>query len=435
MSRIIAITSGREGVGKTSLATNLARCLAGLGFRSCLLDAGSGTAVVNSFSGNKYQYDLGDVIRGDKSLYNIIIGDRSGIDLIPVGSGGEEIASLAAERLDALVNTFSALARYDFYLLVTSADLSRNTVAFCLAAPEIVLAVTCEPTSLTSAYALLRVLADNGYKGRVRLVLNRCLDPLAAQEVYEKFRDTTEKYLAIKVEMLGLILYDDAVLRAGQQQSFLKLETDTPASECFRLLTRRLTEEAATPSASVEMATFWANCFQYFRMPLELLETCNKTEPLVDLDSAMVVDSLSPAMLAVPVVSVHAEDMAVREKGKDGMEEGGMIVARQVSADSIDDKRITAENVSADRSADLPVADNNVSGMSGDPVQMLLPVLERLATSITVLSREISQLRVSLDAGGRENLSPIVGSVNEDGRVVPKVYHLDLQAFVDRNTK
>lgn len=437
MSRIIAITSGRKDVGKTSLAINLARCLAELGFRSCLFDAGLKTAVVNSLSGNnKYQHDLGDVIRGDRSLYNIIIGNQSGIDLIPVGSGGEEIASLATERLDALVKTFSALSRYDFYLFVTAADLSRNTVAFCLAAPEIILAVTCEPTSLTSAYTLLRILADNGYQGRIRVVVNRCFDPVSAKGVYEKFRSTIDRHLAVKVEMLGLVFHDDTVARVGQQQSLLKLAPDTPAVECFRLLTRRLAKEAAPPSAPVEMTTFWADCFQYFRMPLELPGNCNKAESVVtDINSATTGDSLPPDMLAAPVLPVAAGGMDVREKGKNGMEEGGMIAERQASTVSADYKRIMAENASGDRPAGPPVVDNSAPGKSGDPVQMLLPVLERLATSITVLSREISQLRAALGTGGRESLPPIDGSVNEDGGVAPKVYHLDLQAFIDRNTK
>ncbi|OGQ98021.1 MAG: hypothetical protein A2505_07905 [Deltaproteobacteria bacterium RIFOXYD12_FULL_55_16] len=435
MGRIIAITGGRKGVGKTSLAINLARCLAELGFRSCLFDAGSGATVVNSLSGNKYQHDLDDVIRGDKSLYNIIIGDRSGIDLIPMGSGGKEIASLAAERLDALVKTFSALASYDFYLLVTAADLTRKTVAFCLAAPEIVLAVTCEPTSLTSAYALLRILADNGYHGRIKVVVNLCLDPVSAQEVYEKFRDTIARYLDIKVEMLGVVFHDEAVVSAGQQ-SLLKLAPDTPAVECFRLLTRQLAKEEPAPSAPVEMATFWTDCFQYLQMPLELPGTCNITESVTtDLNSATVGDRLPPARLAVPVLPEAAGDMTARKKKAADMEEGGMIAERQASAGSPDYKRITAEKASGARSAAPPVEENNTPGKSDDPVQILLPVLERLATSITVLSREVSQLRAALSGGGRESLPPIGGSVNEDVGVTSKVYHLDLQAFVERNEK
>ena len=163
MTRTITITSGKGGVGKTNLSLNLALELARLGHHTCLFDADFGTANVNILLGISPRYDIKDVISKDKVLNEIIIAEGEKIDLLPGSSGVEEMANLSSEQIDGLLSSMSAMEEYDYLLIDTAAGISKNVVSFCLASSEVVLVITHEPTSLTDAYALLKVLAANDF--------------------------------------------------------------------------------------------------------------------------------------------------------------------------------------------------------------------------------------------------------------------------------
>lgn len=271
MSRIIAVTSGKGGTGKTTLAVNLAVQLAELGHRTCIFDADLGTANINIMLGINPKADIGDVVNGKMTIHDIMIHDPSGIDIIPGSSGVESIANLGAKRLDSLVAAFADAGSYDFYLFDTGAGISRRVIAFCLAAAELLLVITDEPTSLTDAYSLLKVLNHHKYEGRIKVVVNRCADLESARKVYRRFRAAVDLYLGVELEPLGLVFQDEAVSLSMQRQSpFIKLFPDSKAAGCVRSLAQRLTGDRAKETAPADIAAFWSNCVSYFNMPLEL---------------------------------------------------------------------------------------------------------------------------------------------------------------------
>ncbi|ADH84952.1 MinD/ParA family protein [Desulfurivibrio alkaliphilus] len=279
MSRTIAITSGKGGTGKTTLAVSLAAQLAALGHRTCIFDADLGTANVNIMLGINPQADIGDVVKGSAAVRDIIIQDPAGIDIIPGSSGVEEVANLGAKRLASLVTSFDAAGAYDFYLFDTGAGISRRVLAFCLAAAEVVLVITDEPTSLTDAYALLKVLTKHQYGGRIRVVINRCPDLEAAKKVYRRFRVAVDFYLGLPLEPLGVLFQDRAVPASMQQQRpFIELFPKSKAADCIRLMARRLSDGGREPATAESIVAFWNHYASFCRLPLELAARGAKEE-------------------------------------------------------------------------------------------------------------------------------------------------------------
>ncbi|ADH87085.1 MinD/ParA family protein [Desulfurivibrio alkaliphilus] len=405
MNRTIAITSGKGGVGKTNLTVNLAIHLAELGYRPCLFDADLGTANINIMLGINPEHDIGDVIRGEKTIQDIIIHDSSGVNIIPGSSGVEEMANLEAEHLDTLVKSFAALGRYDFFLFDTSAGISRSVVAFCLAASEVVLVITSEPTSMTDAYSLLKVLTRNKYGGRVRVVVNRCPDVASAKGVFKKFRMAVDKYLGVPLEPLGLVFQDEVVPRALQQQkSFMKLYPQSGAASCIRSLTQRLTNESAEKTAPEDMTVFWNNCFKYFNMPLDIpgkrqeqrgQESVPPPEPAV-VAPVMEAAEETPAVPPPVAPSAAGESSATGEPGETG----------------------------EPRQATNPQ----------DPLQAFMPfipIVQQLAGNLGQVSSELSRIREALGANGKNPGPAHSGDHNRPSTPAKdrQVYVLDLQAY------
>ncbi|MEI6127929.1 MAG: AAA family ATPase, partial [Pseudomonadota bacterium] len=189
MTRIITVTGGKGGVGKTNISINLALILSKLGSKVCLFDADLGLANINILLGLYPEYDLEDVILSNKSIHDIIIKNYQGIDIIPGSSGVEKLANLSGESLDRLIESFSTIDDYDYFIFDTSAGISRNVISFCLAASDVLLVITPEPTSLTDAYALLKILCFNGFTGSVKIIVNQCRNTSAASAAYTKLRD------------------------------------------------------------------------------------------------------------------------------------------------------------------------------------------------------------------------------------------------------
>jgi flagellar biosynthesis protein FlhG len=151
MSRIITVTSGKGGVGKTNISVNMALYLASQKYRVCLFDADMGLANIDILLGLYPEYTLEDVLTREKRLQDVIIRDYSGIDIIPGSSGVRKMADPEPGEIDFLMDALSELQDYDFFFFDTSAGISKNVISFCMASPEIILVVTPEPTSWTDA--------------------------------------------------------------------------------------------------------------------------------------------------------------------------------------------------------------------------------------------------------------------------------------------
>ncbi|MCP4713966.1 MAG: HDOD domain-containing protein [Deltaproteobacteria bacterium] len=285
MTRVISVTGGKGGVGKTNICLNLALCLADLGSRVCLFDADLGLANINVLLGLYPEYDLEDVIDQQQPLQDIVIKNYHGIDIIPGSSGTEKIANLDQVSIGRLINAFTELEAYDFFFFDTSAGISKNVVSFCLAATEIVVVITPEPTSLTDAYALLKVLSFNGFSGTAKIVVNQCKNTTTASHTYNKFKDVVQKYLSIDIVPLGIIVQDRRVVDAVKKQQPLQvLFPQSSAAKCIQVMASRLRENVPEDFKLSGIKSFWTKFAALTKTSLNLngKEVTAPVEPAQD---------------------------------------------------------------------------------------------------------------------------------------------------------
>jgi len=263
MAKIITITSGKGGVGKTSISLNLSLSLASQGFKVCLLDADLGLANVSILTGIYPEKDLESVITGESSLKDIIIKDYQGIDIIPGSSGVEKIADLSQEQTGRLISAFLELEAYDYFIFDTSAGISSQVLSFCMASHEIILVATTEPTSLTDAYAMLKVLSKYKYHGPVKVVINQVKSGKLAKAAYTRLKGTVKKFLSINIEPLGIVASDKHVRSAVVAQTpFYMLHPDCVASRCIQAITGKLNHRSGQAN-DIPMEMFWDKCLTF----------------------------------------------------------------------------------------------------------------------------------------------------------------------------
>ena len=263
MARIITITSGKGGVGKTSISLNLSLSLAAQGYKVCLFDADLGLANVSILTGLYPKKDLESVISGQFGLNEIIIKDYQGIDIIPGSSGVEKIADLTRTQTGTLISAFLDLEDYDYFIFDTSAGISSQVLSFCMASHEIILVATCEPTSLTDAYSMLKVLSKYQYDCPVKVVINQVRSGKAAQKAYTQLKKTINKFLSIKVEPLGIVALDRNVRAVVISQTpFFMLFPDTIASKCIHSITQKLINKF-DQTADLPLELFWDKCLSF----------------------------------------------------------------------------------------------------------------------------------------------------------------------------
>lgn len=267
MPKIITVTSGKGGAGKTSISLNLALELARSNLRVCLFDADLGLANINILTGIQPENDLESVFLGTHTLDEIIIRNFQGIDIIPGSSGVEKMADLTNDEANHLIDSFLNLDAYDYFIFDTSAGISSQVLSFCMASHEILLVITPEPTSLTDAYALLKILSQKQYAQTINVVVNQVKNVKSAKNAYGQLRDTVNRFLNIKLSPLGIVVADRHVsMSVIAQTPFLKLFPDASASKCIRLVAQKLTsrdreQKSTCPPTSLEL--FWRNCLGF----------------------------------------------------------------------------------------------------------------------------------------------------------------------------
>ncbi len=273
MARIVTVTSGKGGVGKTNVSTNLSCHLSSLGYKPCIFDADLGLANINILLGINPEHTLEDVLYNNIDLSDIIIKDCYGIDIIPGSTGVEDIANINQENLDKLIQSFTVLDDYDFLFIDTAAGISNDIISFCLASNEIIIVITPEPTSLTDAYALLKVLTNNGFNGYVRIIVNQCKNTAIAKKTYTGFKEVVIKYLSLKVQPLGVILEDSNIPQSVREQKpFIHLFPETVASKCLKVIAKNLIEGKNADLKTHDLNSFWKRCIDNFKNRLNLKE-------------------------------------------------------------------------------------------------------------------------------------------------------------------
>jgi flagellar biosynthesis protein FlhG len=243
--RVISITSGKGGVGKTNITANLAYLLAGQKKKTLILDADCGLANIDLILGLTPKYNLYHVLKGERTLREAIVNGPGGIKILASSSGIQEMSSLSMEQKLTLQDELNALQkRPDFMLIDTSAGINDNVLYFNMVAGETIVVVTPEPTSLTDAYALIKVLYQRHAKKRFSLLVNMVKTPNEAREVFLRLAQATNHFLNLAIEELGYITYDENLQRGVKQQKLLaELYPDSPSVRCLRTVAEKLCKQ------------------------------------------------------------------------------------------------------------------------------------------------------------------------------------------------
>jgi len=244
-SRVITVTSGKGGVGKTNIAVNLAIALSELGFRVIILDADFGLANIDVLFGIIPRFTLADVINNRKNILEVLTEGPNNIRFISGGSGVEELIKLDRNQIDKFVENMSLLDKLaDIILVDTGAGLSENIMSFIMAADEVLLVTTPEPTSITDAYALIKMVSNRDINKKIRLIANKADSIAEAHDVNNKLAMVADRFLGMKLEPLGYILNDEAVIKAVKQQRPVLLSfPKSTASKNIRQLSEALTQK------------------------------------------------------------------------------------------------------------------------------------------------------------------------------------------------
>lgn len=222
-ARVIAVTSGKGGVGKTSLSVNLALQMQAQGKKVVILDADFGLANVEIMLGIRPQYNLADLIYNGKSIEEIITEGPNGVGFISGGSGVQDLVNLDKEKLQNLIAKLVKLdSLYDVIIIDTGAGIADSVIEFVLSSPEVLLVVTPEPTSITDAYSLLKAVNRkkefNREQKSIKVVANRVSGEEEASEIYDKISVVVSKFLNIQLEYLGYIPIDKQLTNAVVEQ-------------------------------------------------------------------------------------------------------------------------------------------------------------------------------------------------------------------------
>lgn len=237
-ARVIAVTSGKGGVGKTNLTVNLAIALGMKGRRVLVIDADFGMANVEVVLGSSTKKHLLNLLEDGTKLTDVLVHGPYGVDYISGGSGIEKAQAFdGAQKGQLLTKLMEAGELADIILVDTGAGLGKNVMDFILAADQVLLLTTPEPTALTDAYAVMKAYSMYAPQPDLSLIVNRVYDERESRDVVAKLTQTASRFLSLEVGCLGYVYEDAAVMRAVRRQTpFLILQPDAIASRCVRAM-------------------------------------------------------------------------------------------------------------------------------------------------------------------------------------------------------
>jgi len=248
-ARVITVTSGKGGVGKSSVAVNLAIQMKRLGKRVIILDADFGLANIEVMLGVRPQYNLADLMFRGKTLTEIITKGPEDIGFISGGSGIQELARMTKEQVIYLTQKLVELdSMADVIVVDTGAGIADNVLEFVTACSEVLLVATPEPTSITDAYALLKALnRRTGFsreRTSIKMISNRVGSEAEGRNLYEKMSVVVNKFLNIQPEFLGIIPQDDLISKAVMLQKPITIAyPNSPAAKALQTIAAKLCDE------------------------------------------------------------------------------------------------------------------------------------------------------------------------------------------------
>ncbi|MDF2839660.1 MAG: ATPase involved in chromosome partitioning [Clostridia bacterium] len=232
-ARVITITSGKGGVGKTNFTVNLAIKLSQMGNRVIIIDADLGLSNVDVIMGKMSKYNLSDVLKNDKEILDILEEGPCGVRFVSGGSGVQDLVKLNKMQLvDLLMKLGKLDYEADIILIDTGAGLSDSVLSFVHASKEVILVTTPEPTSITDAYALIKTISNKDAGKNIKIVVNKVESEIEANHILEKLKAVSERFIGMKLISLGFIMNDSCVPKSVKiQQPFVLNYTKCEATK------------------------------------------------------------------------------------------------------------------------------------------------------------------------------------------------------------
>jgi flagellar biosynthesis protein FlhG len=265
--RTIAFTSGKGGVGKSSVVLNTGLALARRGQRVAVLDGDLGLASLNVLLGLSPRFDLRHVVSGERRLAQVLLRGPHGLCIIPAGSGVAELAGLDEEARHRLLGQLDEVAQsVDFLLIDTGAGINPTVLSLVMAADETVVVTRPEPTALADAYALMKVIIRREASYPFHLLINMVRDAAEARQIYDGLVAILVRFLAYRPGYAGHVVSDPHVARAVMEQ--VPFVVKAPASPAARALDGLAAELLGSPAAARAGASFWERVVRWGGQPL-----------------------------------------------------------------------------------------------------------------------------------------------------------------------
>ena len=256
--RVITVTSGKGGVGKTNVSANLAISLANQGKKVLVMDADLGLGNIDVLLGLHPKHTLESVIRGENTLDEVMVDGPAGIKVIPASSGIKNMAELSASQHAGIIQAFSQINHdIDVLIIDTAAGIADSVVSFACAAQEVLVVVCDEPASITDAYALIKLLHKEYGLFKFRILTNMVKNIQAGREVYDKLVRVTDRFLDVALEFTGAIPYDESVLKSiRKQRAVVEAFPRSQAATSYKRIAEKTSRLPIPKSASGHLEFF-----------------------------------------------------------------------------------------------------------------------------------------------------------------------------------
>lgn len=268
-AKVLAVTSGKGGVGKSNISANLSIILSQQGKRVALFDADLGLANIDVILGVTPRYNLTHVVSGEKNLNEVLVEGPAGLKVIAGGSGVHELAQLNLEQIDKLTSNLSLLEEeMDLILVDTGAGLSKSVLNFVLAADEIIVVTMPEPTAIADAYGVIKAIFHHNQEAKVNLIINRVTNQKEAEKVAERIIQVCNQFIGKEIHWLGYVVEDTKISQAVRSQQPLVLAYPRClASQCLQRIAEMINNNflAGEKKMEVQSKNFFQKLFTLLR--------------------------------------------------------------------------------------------------------------------------------------------------------------------------
>lgn len=256
--KIIAVSSGKGGVGKTNVSTNMAIAMAKQGKEVMLLDADLGLANVDVLLGLNTEYDLSHVMKGERTLEEVIVNGPADIKVVPASTGISNMANLEKSEQMGLVNAFSDIGySVDVLIIDTGAGISDTVVNFCGASQDVVVVVHDEPASITDAYAFIKVMSREHNVSRFHILANMTHEAREGRELFSKLSKATDRFLDVVLSFMGSVPYDEKLRKSIQhQRAVVEAFPHSPSALAFKRITKQISNWPESTQTGGQMKFF-----------------------------------------------------------------------------------------------------------------------------------------------------------------------------------